>query len=41
LKSVTGGQGSYSIELSHYDPVPPQIQQQIAGSHKSAHDEEE
>jgi elongation factor G len=41
LKSVTGGQGSYSIELSHYDPVPPQVQQQIAGSHKSAHVEEE
>jgi elongation factor G len=26
LKSVTGGQGSYSMELSHYDPVPPQLQ---------------
>jgi len=41
LKSFTGGQGSYSIELSHYDPVPPQIQQQIAAEHKSAHQEEE
>ncbi|MGH8638574.1 MAG: elongation factor G, partial [Burkholderiales bacterium] len=41
LKSVTGGQGSYSIELSHYDPVPPQVQQQITSSHKSAHEEEE
>jgi elongation factor G len=41
LKSVTGGQGSYSIELSHYDPVPPQVQQQITASHKSAHEEEE
>jgi elongation factor G len=28
LKSVTGGQGSYSMDLSHYDPAPPQIQQQ-------------
>jgi elongation factor G len=29
LKSVTGGQGSYSMELSHYDPTPPNIQQQV------------
>jgi elongation factor G len=24
LKSVTAGQGSYTMEFSHYDPVPPQ-----------------
>ena len=41
LKSTTGGQGSYSIELSHYDPVPPQVQQQIMAEHKSVHAEEE
>jgi elongation factor G len=29
LKSVTGGQGSYEMELSHYDPTPPNIQQQV------------
>ena len=29
LASVTGGQGSYSIEFSHYDTVPGNIQQQI------------
>lgn len=29
LKSVTGGQGSYSMELSHYEAVPPNVQQQI------------
>jgi elongation factor G len=29
LASVTGGQGSYSIEFSHYDIVPGNIQQQI------------
>jgi elongation factor G len=33
LKSVTGGQGSYSMELSHYEPVPPNIQQQIAAQY--------
>jgi len=37
LKSVTGGQGTYSLELSHYDPVPPQVQQQIAAEHRTAH----
>ena len=34
LKSVTGGQGSYSMELSHYDPVPPHVQQQIVAAWK-------
>jgi elongation factor G len=29
LKSVTGGQGSYEMELSHYDPIPPNVQQQV------------
>lgn len=41
LKSVTGGQGTYTIEFSHYDPVPPQVQQQIAAEHRSAHGDEE
>jgi elongation factor G len=29
LKSVTGGRGSYSMSLSHYEVVPPNVQQQI------------
>lgn len=29
LKSVTSGRGSYSMSLSHYEPVPPNVQQQI------------
>jgi len=29
LKSVTGGRGSYSMTLSHYDLVPSNVQQQI------------
>jgi elongation factor G len=40
LKSVTGGQGSFVMELSHYEPVPPQVQQQIAAAYKP-HAEEE
>ncbi|CAD5374072.1 Translation elongation factor G-related protein [Rubrivivax sp. A210] len=31
LNSLTAGQGRYSIELSHYDPVPPNVQQQLVG----------
>lgn len=34
LKSVTGGQGSFVMEFSHYEPVPPQVQQQIAAQYK-------
>jgi elongation factor G len=40
LKSVTGGQGSYSIELSHYEAVPPNVQQQLVAQKKVQHDEE-
>ena len=34
LKSITGGQGSYSIELSHYDPVPADIQQRLCAAYQ-------
>jgi len=34
LKSMTGGQGSYSITFSHYAPVPAATQQQLASEHK-------
>jgi elongation factor G len=40
LKSVTGGQGSFSMELSHYDPVPPHVAQQLIAAYKP-HPEEE
>lgn len=35
LKSLTGGQGSYSIAFSHYAPVPAATQQQLASEHKT------
>jgi elongation factor G len=42
LKSITAGQGSYSMELSHYEPVPATVQKQLAEHHaKTAHAEEE
>ena len=34
LKSLTGGQGSYSISFSHYAAVPAATQQQLASKHK-------
>lgn len=34
LKSLTGGQGSYSISFSHYAAVPAATQQQLASMHK-------
>jgi elongation factor G len=40
LKSVTGGQGSYSMELSHYEPVPPNVQQQIIDKYKKEQEED-
>ncbi|MBN1846778.1 MAG: elongation factor G [Sedimentisphaerales bacterium] len=40
LKSVTGGQGSYSMELSHYEPVPPNVTQQIIARRKQKKEEE-
>jgi elongation factor G len=29
LKALTGGEGAYAMELSHYDPVPPRRQQEL------------
>jgi elongation factor G len=40
LKSVTGGQGSFVMELSHYEPVPPLVQQQISAAYKQRVEEE-
>ncbi|MGB5290166.1 MAG: elongation factor G [Lysobacterales bacterium] len=39
LKSLTQGQGSYTMEFSHYDPVPSNVQQELIKSYK-AKDEE-
>ena len=40
LRSVTGGQGAYTIEFSHYAPVPPQTQQQLASQFKLDREED-
>jgi elongation factor G len=41
LGSITQGQGSYSMEFSHYDQVPGNVQQQIVSKAKVAHEEED
>ncbi|MFB1488972.1 MULTISPECIES: elongation factor G [unclassified Thiocapsa] len=38
LKALTGGEGTYSIELSHYDTVPANIQKQLADAYERAED---
>ncbi len=34
LNALTGGQGRYTIEFSHYEAVPPNVQTQLASQHK-------
>ncbi len=41
LRSITGGYGSYSLELKHYAPVPPPTQQQLVAQHKKVVQEED
>jgi elongation factor G len=40
LRSVTGGQGAYTMEFSHYAPVPPQMQAQLASQFKLQQEED-
>ncbi len=41
LGGLTQGQGSYAMELSHYETVPANVQQQIVAKAAVKHDEEE
>jgi elongation factor G len=41
LDSITAGAGSYSMEFSHYEQVPGNVQQQIVKNAKLAADEDE
>ena len=40
LRSATGGQGSYSMELSHYEPVPGNVQAQIVAAAAKSKEED-
>jgi elongation factor G len=39
LNAMTSGQGRYTVELSHYEAVPPQVQAQLMGQHKVRDDD--
>jgi len=39
LKSLTQGQGTYTMEFSHYDPVPSNVQQELIKTHKKKDDD--
>ena len=41
LRSITGGQGSYTMELSHYEAVPAHVQQQIVDAAVKAKEEDQ
>ncbi len=41
LSSMTGGQGSYTMEFSHYDAMPANVQQEIIAKAKPQEEEEE
>jgi elongation factor G len=41
LSSMTGGQGSFTLEFSHYDVVPPNEQQKIVNAAQKHEEEEE
>ena len=36
---MTGGRGSYTLEFSHYEPVPPTVQHQLVSQYKIKEEE--
>jgi elongation factor G len=34
LQSLTGGEGTFTVEFSHYEPVPAHLQQEIVEKRK-------
>ena len=38
LKALTGGEGTYAIELSHYEAVPASVQKQLADAYQRSED---
>jgi elongation factor G len=41
IKSITGGEGSYTMELEQYDPVPTRKQQELVAAFKPTSDEDD
>ncbi len=40
MRSLTQGRGSYRLEVSHYEPVPPNIEQRVIEEAKRAREED-
>lgn len=41
LRSMTSGEGSFSMEYSHYEEVPPDIAKKVIAAHKKEDEDEE
>jgi elongation factor G len=39
LNAMTSGQGRYAVALSHYDPVPPNVQSQLTAQYQVKDDD--
>ncbi len=40
LKSLTAGRGRYALDFSHYEPVPPQVQQALVSAYRPRPDDD-
>ncbi len=40
LKGITAGRGRYSLDFSHYEPVPATVQKQLIEAYKPKHEED-
>ncbi len=40
LKGLTAGRGRYSLDFSHYEPVPANVQKQLTEAYKPRHEED-
>jgi elongation factor G len=38
LKALTGGEGTYTMDLSHYDPVPGRRQSELISAYRPHED---
>jgi len=41
LQSMTGGEGTFTMEFSHYEAVPPHVQEQIIAQRKARKEQDE
>jgi len=41
ISSMTGGQGSYTMDFAHYEAMPANVQQEVVSTAKLPHEEEE